>query len=139
MRQDQRMSAVVFTGECWIADASTRPDLDESGFGVGWNHIGHVNRSEDDLWQHFAKYSRKRSAQFYISVFKQDLTVLPARFWLGVEWLTGQLYVTTKPAVPRKLARREPETRPGLLHRPARYLSAHVTAADGSPLFERVR
>lgn len=139
MRQDRPMSQVVFTGECWIADAGTRPDLDESGFGAGWNHIGHVNRGEEDLWRHFAKTARKRSAEFYISVLQKDLTELPARFWLGVEWLTGQLYVATKPAVPRKLARREPDTHPGLLHRPARYLSARITAAEGSPLFERLR
>ncbi|HEX6354762.1 hypothetical protein [Actinophytocola sp.] len=131
------MSSVRFTGECWISEADTRPGLDEGGFGTAWRNIGHVDRSEQDLWQHFAKSSSRRSAEFYISIMETDLAELPTRFWLGLEWVTGQLFVATGPAKPRVLARRPPELSPGLLRRPARRLSVRVTAEKGHSLFER--
>lgn len=134
------MASVRFSGECWISEAATRPGLDEDGFGAEWRNIGHIARSEEDLWQHFTKWSvSRRTAEFYIAIMQTDLTKLPARFWLGVEWLTGQLFVGTGPAAPKPLARRAPELSPGLLRRPARQLSARVTAEKGQPLFERLR
>jgi hypothetical protein len=133
------MASVGFSGECWISEAATLPGVDENGFGAVWRNIGHIARSEEDLWQHFTKRPvSRRTAEFYIAIMQEDLTKLPARFWLGVEWLTGQLFVATGPAGPRLLARRPPELSPGLLQRPVRRLSARVTAEKGQPLFEQL-
>lgn len=133
------MATITFSGECWISDAAERPDLDDDGrFGARWNHIGRIGSGERALWDEIRKPSR-RSAEFYIAIFQDELTVLPPRFWLGVEWLTDQLYVASGPAAPRTLARRAPEPHPGLIDRPVRYVSARVTAATGRSLFERLR
>lgn len=135
---DRRMPPIRFTGECWIADANRLPDLTDGHFGEGWSHIGRVDRDQREFWKQIKSPSR-RTVGFYIAVHQDHLTELPQRFWLGVEWLTDQLYVATGPTVPRPLAQRPPEPHPGDLRRPFRYLSAHATAARNQALFERVR
>lgn len=107
----------MFSGKCWISDAAERPDLDDDDrFGAGWNHIGSIGSDERALWEEIRKPSR-RSAEFHIAIFQNELTELLPRFWLGVEWLTEQLYVASGPAEPRRLARRTPEPHPGLIDR----------------------
>lgn len=131
--------SIRFSGECWISTAAEAPDLVDGRFGAGWDHVGRIDRGEQEVWRNLQTASRS-SAGFYISVFAEDLTVLPDRFWLGVEWLTDQFYVASGLARPRALARRPPEVHPGLVAsaRPLRLLSAKVTAGRQRPLFERV-
>ncbi|MFB9907472.1 hypothetical protein [Allokutzneria oryzae] len=132
------MPSVSFTGACWISTANELPELEDGCFGGEWTRVGQIGKDEAEFWKQFKQPSR-RSVGFYISIFREDMTVLPPRFWLGVEWLTDQLYVATTPAVPRALARRAPEVHPGLRQRPCRHLSAHVAAGKGQPLFKRLR
>lgn len=131
--------SIHFSGKCWISTAPEPPGLRDGQFDAGWDYVGCIDREEDAVWRKFQEQSR-RSAEFYISVFKEDLTALPDQFWVGLEWLTGQLFVGSGPARPRMLARRAPEVHPGLMlsARPLRKLSAKVTAGAGRPLFERV-